>query len=70
MVTNEIRQALPRPRKKLIGPQTKKTCKCRDILIVDDNNFNILALDLSLKQLAEASPRLRGINLEIDSVRA
>lgn len=48
----------------------KKTCKCREILIVDDNNFNILALDLSLKQLAEASPRLKSINLEIDSVRS
>ena len=44
-------------------------CNCSQIIIIDDNSFNIMALDLSLEQLKNQSNRLRSINLKTDSVR-
>lgn len=53
----------------LISPLVSRArCSCNQILIIDDNNFNILALDLSLKQLSQQTPALSSIRLDIDSV--
>ena len=51
---------------KLLGEKTKDPCVCKRILIVDDNNFNIMALQVMLKEIENNHPDL---NLDNDSVR-
>jgi PleD family two-component response regulator len=52
--------------KKLLDGKTKDPCTCKRILIVDDNNFNIMALQVMLKEIEKNHPDL---NLDNDSVR-
>ena len=49
----------------LLGAKTKDPCTCKRILIVDDNNFNIMALQVMLKEIENNHPDL---NLDNDSV--
>ncbi len=51
--------------KKLLDGKTKNPCTCKRILIVDDNNFNIMALQVMLKEIEKNHPDL---NLDNDSV--
>lgn len=36
---------------KFLDVKTKDQCTCKRILIVDDNNFNIMALQVMLKEI-------------------
>jgi hypothetical protein len=51
--------------KKLVDGKTKEPCTCKRILIVDDNNFNIMALQVMLMEIEKNHPDL---NLDNDSV--
>ena len=51
--------------KNLFDEEEFKECRCKQILVVDDNNFNIMAIQIILKQIEMKNA---GLDLEVDTV--